>query len=144
MAQFAAVNDSVGIISDHPDIAFAPSLGLRASVPEPLAGESDYALHFGAPDQADLIWTGPAGTGAPVETDVALSLDHLRRLASGEPISFTAIEAGEQDQGAMVFSIELSVLGQAPAVDALLGYMAQQLSADLTQIVPPGGPPIGR
>ena len=103
LAEFSAVNDSVGIISDHPDIAFTPSLALRASVPEPVAGESDYVLHFGAPEQADWIWTGPAGTGVPVEADVALSLEHLTRLASGEPISFTAIEAGEQDQGTWSF-----------------------------------------
>lgn len=141
IAAFAAVNDSLGIVFDHPDIAFTPSLSLRASVPEPVAGESDYLLHFGVAEEAALIWTGPAGSGAPLEAEIALSVDHLARLASGEPISFTAIQTDEQGAAAPVYSVELSVLGQAPAVDVLLDYMAQQFSADLTRMVPPSGAP---
>lgn len=138
LERFAAINDSAGFRFEHPDVAFAPSLSLRASAPEPLAGESLYVLHFGLPDEADVVWTGEAGTGEAVQATVAVSPGHLVRLGRGEPLRFTAVrQDAEGDAGDAVFSVEFTPLNQAQAVQALMGYMAESLSSDLAEIVPP-------
>lgn len=145
LARFEEIVDSLGFDFSHPDIAFTPSLGLRATLPEPLAGETFYVLHFGAPDEAEVIWTGPAGTGAPLDATIVLNPQYATSLAAGMPISLTAVVAGAEAGGEegsdneAVFSIQLTPVSQSRAVRALLGYMSSQLSKDLAALVPPIG-----
>lgn len=141
LARFEVIVDSLDFDFSHPDIAFTPSLGLRATLPESIAGETFYVLHFGEPDEAEVIWTGPAGTGAPVEATVVLNPDYASLLASGSPISLTAVVGAAEEGGdnEAVFSIQLTPVGQAGATRALLGYMSSQLSKDLAALLGPGG-----
>ena len=145
LARFEEIVDSLGFDFSHPDIAFTPSLGLRATLPEPIAGETFYVLHFGEPNEAQVIWTGPAGTGTPLEATVVLNPDYVPLLAAGTPISLTAVvagaEAGAEEGGdnEAVFSIQLTPVSQSRAARALLGYMSSQLSKDLAALVPPSG-----
>jgi hypothetical protein len=143
LARYQSVLDSVGVTFDHPEVTFVPSLALRASAPEPLAGETLYVLHFDAPDAADVLWTGPSGTGRPAEATLPLTPFHLARLASGHPLSFTAVRetagANGESAGDVVYTVEFTPLNQVPATTALMGYMASQLSQDLARIFPAGG-----
>jgi len=132
------INDSLGFELSHPDIVAVPSLGIRVTLPVPLSDESLYMLHFGTLDTADTLWTGPPGTGHPLEAAVELSPSHVGRLQAGEPITLTAIRASEAGEDEAVFTIELSSLNQARAVQALVGYMAQQLSSDLARLIRSG------
>jgi hypothetical protein len=134
---FQTVNDSVGFAFEHPDIAFAPALSMRATVPEPLAGETLYVLHFDEPQDADVLWTGPAGTGAAPQTTIPLDPRQLSRLASGHPIRFTAvIQEAEDGSGDVAYSIQFTPLNQARATSTLMSYFARQLSADLARLAP--------
>ena len=135
------VSDSLGFVMSHPEVVFFPTLAIQASLPMPLADESLYLLHFGGPEEVDAgttIWTGPAGTGQPPAGDVVLGPTAIRRLASGEPVSFSAIRESEEGNDEAVFSIELSSVNQGPTVEALVGYMSEQLSNDLERLIPPG------
>ena len=49
---------------------------MRATLPEPLAGETFYVLHLGNAEEADVIWTGPAGTGAVIDVTIAVGPSH--------------------------------------------------------------------
>lgn len=139
IARFQAIIDSAGFTFDHPEVAFAPSMSMRASAPEPLAGETLYILHFGEATEADVIWSGPSGTGEAVEATVPLSPRHLARLGAGHPISFTAIaEDADGAGGEAVYSVMFTPINQSPAASALVGYMSEQLATDLAQIVPVG------
>ena len=136
---FQTVNDSAGFAFEHPDIAFAPALSMRATVPEPLAGETLYVLHFDEPQDADVLWTGPAGTGAAPQTTIPLDPRQLSRLASGHPIRFTAvIQEAEDGSGDVAYSIQFTPLNQARATSTLMSYFARQLSADLARLAPAG------
>ena len=138
--RFQAIVDSAGFKFDRPDVAFVPALSLRASAPEPLAGETIYLLHFGEPTEADVLWSGPAGTGEPVQASVPLSPAYLQRLGAGHPIRFTAVEEDpDGEAGEVVYSVQFTPLNQSPATAALMGYMSEQLAADLAQIMPTGG-----
>jgi len=137
------VNDSLGFVMSHPEVVFFPTLAVQASLPTPLANESFYLLHFGSPDEIDAgttIWTAPAGTGQPPAGDVVLGPTAISRLASGEPVSFSAIRESDEGDNEAVFSIELSSVNQGPTVEALVGYMTEQLSNDLERLIPPGNP----
>ncbi|MCK5651843.1 MAG: hypothetical protein KAJ42_10715 [Gemmatimonadetes bacterium] len=138
-ALLGGVLDSLGMDFSHPDIVFAPSLGIRVTLPEPLAGETFYMLHFGAPQEADIVWTGPAGTGAVIDATVAIGSDIAAALASGLALSFTAVAEGEDGGNVPVFSIQFTNVNQGPAIGSLLNYMSGQLSVDLATLVPPGG-----
>ena len=140
ITRFQAIVDSAGFKFDRPDVAFVPALSLRASAPEPLAGETIYLLHFGEPTEADVLWSGPAGTGEPVQASVPLSPAYLQRLGAGHPIRFTAVEEDpDGEAGEVVYSVQFTPLNQSPATAALMGYMSEQLAADLAQIMPTGG-----
>jgi len=140
IARYRAMVDSVGFEFEHPDVTFVPSLAVRASVPEPLADETLYVLHFDEPDNADILWSGPAGTGETVEAVVALGPRHLARLGSGHPVRFTAVmESPEEDAGDVVYSVQFTPINQSPATSALMGYMAGQMSVDLRLLVPTQG-----
>lgn len=140
LASFQSVNDSLGLDSSHPDLVFTPALGVRAALPRPLAGEDRYVLHFGAPDAPEVLWSGPAATGAPLEATVPLSATHASRLRNGEAISLTALSGGAEGTATeAAFTIQMSNVSQAPAVDALLRYMGNGLSADLTALLEPRG-----
>lgn len=141
ISRFEAVNDSLGFTFEHPQVAFTPALSLRTNAPRPLAGETLYVLHFDTPDSADVVWSGPAGAGEAVQATVPLLPVHLQRLGRGDPLRFTAVRQDDpaQPEGSVVYSIEFTSLNQARATQALMGYMAEGLSADVAQLVPPGG-----
>ena len=136
---FQVTNDSLGIQFTHPDLAFAPALGIRATLPMSLGDESTYVLHFGTPEAADVLWTGTPGTGAPIEGSVPLGAAHVGRLQAGEPITFTALRSLEGSADEPVFTIELTSANQAQASQALVAYMAEQLGRDLAALVRPRG-----
>jgi hypothetical protein len=138
LSAFQAVNDSLGIAGSHPDLAFTPALGVRAALPRPLAGEARYVIHFGTPEAPEVLWSGPADTGAPLEATVPLAAAHASRLRVGETVSLTALSGGPDGAtGEPVFTIQMSNVSQAPAVDALLRYMASGLATDLTTLLRP-------
>jgi len=140
LERFDTIRDSLNFQFDHPEIAFVPALSLRASVPEPLAGETSYVLHFEDTGNADVIWTGPAGTGQAVESITPMAPRHIMRLASGHPVRFTAVTDDEEGAGGeVVYSIQFTPLNQSGAVSALVSYMARQLGQDVRRLVPPGG-----
>ena len=110
--------DSLGFEFSHPEVAFVPALGLRTYLPEALAGETTYVLHFGSLEEAVALWSGPANTGQPIDVTVAMGPAYASALAS---VSFTGVN-------------------QARAVQALLGYMSSQLGQDVNTLIPSGGP----
>jgi len=131
------LTDSLGFGGAHPDVIYVPSLAIRATLPEALDGETGYLFHFGDPAEADVMWAAAADSGAPVEGLVPLTLSHLARLRAGEPITLTAIREAEGGETDALYAIELTSLNQSAAVTALLGYMANQLAADLARLIPP-------
>ena len=138
-AEFDEILDSLGFEFDHPDLVYAPSLAVRATLPEPLAGEDTYVLHFGEVEDADLLWTGPAGTGELIEVPVVLDARHVMLLQSGQPIRLTAVQSVEDADNEAVFTLELTTINQVTATRALLGYMAGQMVDDLNRLAPPRG-----
>jgi hypothetical protein len=136
-AVLQGVLDSLGMSFSHPLISFVPSLGVRVNLPEPVAGETFYVLHFGTPEDAEVIWTGPAATGDAIEATVVIGPSTAASLAAGEPISLTAVAEGAEGENEGVFSIQITPVGQGPAVAALLNYMSRQLSTDLARLLPP-------
>lgn len=138
-SRMSAVNDSLGISFENPDLAFAPAMGIRATLPRPLADESVYLLHFGPPEAADVVWTGQPGTGTALEAAVPLAAAHVGKLRAGEPIALTAVRETGSGEGEAVFSIALNSVNQARASSALLGYMSDQLGLDLAALIRPRG-----
>jgi hypothetical protein len=135
VARFQAVIDTLGFEFASEEYVFAPALSLRANLEDPLADETHYMLHFGAPDSADVVWTGPAGSGTPVDAGIIPSPGQVQRLAAGEPLSLTAIRQTGEGEATAVYTLELTVVNQARASNALLGYMAAQLSRDLASLL---------
>jgi len=136
LAAYEATNDSLGVTFDHAQIAFTPALGIRVAIPEALDQEDGYILHFGAPDDAEVLWAGDADTGAPLEATVPLTPGQVQRLTAGHRLTLTAVAQREPVPDA-VYAISIGNVNQAQSTQALLGYMRQQLNADLAQIVPP-------
>ncbi len=136
----AALTDSLGFGGAHADVVFTPSLVIQGTLPEALGGESRYVLHFGPPEEADILWATDAGTGTPIEGVLDLGPARLSKLLAGEPIALTAIRATETGTSEPVYSIELTSLNQSAATSALTGYMAQQLATDLASLIPSGAP----
>ncbi|MGD2044766.1 MAG: hypothetical protein PVJ80_16105 [Gemmatimonadota bacterium] len=141
-AEEAAVLDSInaplGIRNTHPNVAFVPALAIQAALPHALGDETGYVVHFGAPEDADVVWAAPADTGDPIVGNVALAPEHVARLARGEALTLTAVRAEEDGENQGVFSVQLTAVNQASRVQSLLAYMAQQLSSDLERLMPPG------
>lgn len=138
---YEANNDSLGLTFDHPGIAFTPALAVRLALPRRLDREDGYILHFGTPDQADVVWAGEAGTGEPLESTVALAPSHVRRLVAGDQLTVTAIAGGEAetDTPEAVYAVGMGTVNQAQSAQALLGYMESRLGEDLARLVPPSG-----
>jgi len=134
LESYQLTNDSLGLTFTHPDLAFAPALGVRAALAQPLDDETRYVIHFGEPLNPEVIWVGAAGTGEPLESTIALGAGQVARLQAGEPLTLSAVGDGELQGIEPAFVIELTDVNQAAAIQALLGYMAGQLSDDLTQI----------
>jgi hypothetical protein len=132
---YQLTNDSLGLAFTQPDLVFAPALGVRASLPQPLAAETSYVIHFGDPLNREVIWAGAAGTGQALESTIALGAAQVVRLQAGEPLTLSAIREDQADGTEPEFVIELTNVNQGPAIGALLGYMTSQLSDDLTQIL---------
>ena len=137
LAGYQAVNDSIGVSVDHPALAVAPALGVRAALPEPLGTETRYVVHFGDIDAPDIVWSGPAGSGAPLEAAVPLAAAHVARLRAGDPVMLTAI--GGADGNQPEYSILVGNVNQGPAATVLLNYMATQMAEDLDRFVQPRG-----
>lgn len=133
-----ALADSLGYGTAHPDLVYVPSLAVHATLPEPLDEEAKYVLHFGLPEEADAVWIAEAGTGEAIEGIVPLGPGYLDRLRAGDPLQLTAVRApDERGESDALYAIELSALNQASSVQALLGYMAGPLAADLLRFLPP-------
>jgi hypothetical protein len=142
LQSYLLTNDSLGLTFDHPDLAFAPAIGVRASLPVALAEEAQYIVHFGDPLDPDIVWSGAAGTGQPIEATVTLSAAHVTRLQAGDAITFTALTAADSGGASgLAYTIELTNVNQAPATQALLEYMANQMVTDLSALVRPRGGP---
>lgn len=137
--RYQSTNDSLGVAFTSPEVAIAPALGLRATLPKPLAGESLYVLHFGTLDDPEVLWSGAPGTGAPIVGNVRLGAAQVGRLRAGEPLTFTALRGNDDEGREAVFAIELTVANQARASQALLGYMSGQMGRDLAALVRPRG-----
>lgn len=137
LAGYDAVNDSLGVRVDHPALAVTPALGVRAALPEPLGTETRYVIHFGDIDTPDILWTGPAGSGAPLEAAIPLAARHVVRLRAGDPVMLTAI--GGVDGNQPEYSIMVGNVNQGPATAVLLNYMATQMAEDLDRYVQPRG-----
>ena len=114
-----------------------PALTIRATLPVPLDQESGYIFHFGPPEDAQVVWSAEAGSGAALEGLVPLAPGLLARLRAGDPITLTAVREADDGETDALYAIELTSLNQGPAVSALLGYMANQLDDDLAQLIPP-------
>jgi hypothetical protein len=127
-------NQALGIVFEHPSIVFAPAFGFRAALPDALAGETEYVIHFGPPDQPDTLWRGEADTGLPLEATIPMQATHVIRLRAGDQLSLTAMRTGEP-----VYTIPLDTINQVTAVESLLDYMSAQLSADLNELIKPVG-----
>lgn len=138
VARLTAITDSLGFGSGHPDLFFVPSLAVQATLPEALGGETRYMLHFDLPETADILWLAPAGTGSAVEGVVELGPARLAKLVGNEQLTLTALRPTDGGANEPVYSIEITPLNQGTAATTLVQYMAQQLTADLTQILPPG------
>ncbi len=135
---FQTLLDSIGFEFDHPDLIYAPALAIRATLPEPLAGEDRYAIHFGAIETGDVIWSGASGTGTPIEISVLLTPIHIVKLTQGESLELTAIRSLDDGSAEALFSLGLTPINQVSATQALLAYMATQMPQDLNLLVPPG------
>jgi len=136
---FLAIADTLGFGNAHPEILYVPALSARATLPEALDGETRYLLHFGTPDEADIVWAADASTGIDLDGIVPLAPGHLARLAAGHPLTLTAVKDTEPGAADALWAIELTSLNQAGAIQSLLGYMASQLPGDLATLIPPGG-----
>lgn len=134
--RYEQANQALGLTLDHPDLVFTPALALRAALPQPISGEERYLLHLGDPEDPEVLWTGPAGTGAPLEVSVPLQPAQVLRLRSGDPVALTAVRGRGSDP---VFSIALSEMNQSAAVQALLTYLGTTFPADVKRLIPPGG-----
>lgn len=137
LAQYDAVNDSLGIAIDHPTIAVAPAFGLRAALNEPLGTETRYVLHFGDINAADILWSGPAGSGTPLEATIPLGAAHVVRFRAGDPVMLTAV--GGANGNEPEYSIMIGSVNQTPAATVLLNYMAAQMADDLSRYAQPRG-----
>jgi hypothetical protein len=129
-------NQALGLALDHPEVVFTPALALRATLPQPIAGEERYLVHFDDPSAPEVLWTGQAGTGAPLETSLPLQPGQVLRLRAGDRIALTAVRGRGNDP---VFSIPLSEIGQAASVQALLTYLGTTFPADVLRLLPPAG-----
>ena len=134
LTYFQAILDTIGFEFEHPTLAYAPSLAIGATLPEPLAGEDMYVLHFGGEDDLDVVWTAQAGTGAPIEGPAILTPSQIIRLQRGEPLRLTAVVSGDDGTSDAVYTLDITTVNQTPATSALLAYMAQQLATDLSGI----------
>lgn len=137
-AAYEATNDTLGLTSNHPDLVFTPALGVHVAVPRALGEEEGYILHFGSPEQADVVWTGRADPGGPVEASVPLTPSQTRRLTAGDPLMLTAIDEGGEVPDA-IWAVGVGVVNQPQMTQALLRYMEGQLSQDLGRLAPPSG-----
>lgn len=137
---YEATNDTLGLSFDHPDVVGTPALAVRVAVPRALGEEEGYILHFGSPEEADVVWTGEADTGGPMEATVPLTPSQTRRLTAGDQIMLTAIDQGE-DMPEAIWAVAVGNVNQRQMTQVLLGYMEDQLSRDLARLVPPSGTP---
>ena len=135
---FQTLLDSIGFEFNHPELIYAPALTIRATLPEPLAGEDRYAIHFGAIEGGDVIWEGASGTGDPIEISILLTPIHIVKLTQGESLELTAIRSLDDGSDEALFGLALTPVNQVAATQSLLAYMATQMPQDLNILVPPG------
>ena len=149
-AEFDANLDSLGFTFDHPDLVMAPAIDVLLDIPGALAGESHWFLHFGdlSEPASQVVWTMPVAAGGPMRASVPVGGGALARLQAGETLSLTAVrmaagaEAGDATEAEALYSLPLTPVSQAGAVDRLLSYMVGGgFSEDLSRLVPPSDGP---
>tara|TARA_Y100000739_G_C20589416_1_gene457084 strand:+ start:181 stop:666 length:486 start_codon:yes stop_codon:yes gene_type:complete len=135
LARYDVINDSLGIAIDHPTLAVTPAFGIRAALNEPLGTETRYVLHFDDINAPEILWSGPAESGTPLEAAIPLGAAHVVRFRAGDPVILTAI--GGADGNEPEYSIMIGNVNQTPAATVLLNYMAAQMSDDLSRYEQP-------
>jgi hypothetical protein len=143
-AEMDANLDSMGIPFEDKRFAMAPVVTIQLNIPEPIGGETHYALHFGEmTDPVDeIIWTAPAPAKGPVEAIVPSPGWVLSALARGDAVTFSALRQVEGSPPQRVYQLGLTPLGQARSISAVLTYMTSgQLGRDLAEVLPPPPPP---
>ena len=135
LARYDTVNDSLGIAIDHPTLAVTTAFGIRAALNEPLGTETSYVLHFDDINAPDILWSGPAESGTPLEAAIPLGAAHVVRFRAGDPVMLTAI--GGADGNNPEYSIMIGNVNQTPAATVLLNYMASQMADDLSRYEQP-------
>ncbi len=141
---FDANLDSLGFSFQSSRFIMAPVIMLQLDVAGPLAGETDYILHFGdLSDPGDqVVWSTEAkAEGGPYTAAIPASKKTLARLAQGQPLRLTAArisKGGDSPQGEPVYSLAITPVNQAQAVSSLLQYMGGgALARDLSAMAPP-------
>ncbi len=135
LARYDVINDSLGIAIDHPTLAVTPAFGIRAALNEPLGTETRYVLHFDDINAPEILWSGPAESGTPLEAAIPLGAAHVVRFRAGDPVILTAI--GGADGNEPEYSIMIGNVNQTPAATVLLNYMAAQMADDLSRYEQP-------
>lgn len=146
VAEFETNLDTLGFSFAHPDLVMAPALDILVDVPEPLAGETHYFLHFGdlSDPASQVVWTVSAARGGPIRASFPAAPAALARLQAGEALTLTAVRVeadaspDEVTEAEALYSIALTPVAQAPTVGRLLAYMASGgFGEDLVRLVPP-------
>jgi hypothetical protein len=143
LAEMEASLDSLGFEFEHPRYAMTPVMTIQMSVDAPLGGETDYVLHFGnlSDPVNDIIWTAPAAAQGPVRAVVPVEGWVLNALATGDPVTLTALRRDDAEPTQVVFALALAPVGQSAAVGGLLSYIGSgQLASDLSALLPPDVP----
>ena len=139
-ASIQATLDSMGVTYRNPTYVIAPALAVELEVAEALGGETYYFLHFGdlSDPARNVIWTS-AATGHPLQELMPARKSVLDRLAAGEPVTLSAIKFADaaMKEGEAIYSLDLTQVGQAQAVSALVAYFTGPLGTDFGALLPP-------
>jgi hypothetical protein len=146
-AEFDAHLEALGFQFDDPRFVMTPALAISLDMIGPLGGETHYLLHFEdlSDPSTQVFWTVPAIGNGPTRDIFPAPGWVLARLAEGEEVRLTAVHVqdaeGLEEEGIeaeAIFTLELTSVGQIPAVGTLLSYMASgDLASDLARLVPP-------
>lgn len=139
IGQARAILDSLGFTFDVPRFVMTPALILEANLPQPISGETTYLLHFGPLGDADIVWSGDAGTGKPIRVMTPLTPTILKKLEAGTALGFSAVKLPKDKtaKAIPVFTLGFVEVNEARATSSLADYMSKQLGEDLLKILPP-------
>ncbi len=149
-AEFDAHLEALGIPFDDRRFVMTPALAVAFDTPGRLGGETHYLLHFGdlSDPPSQVFWSVPATGDGPIQALFPAPGWVLAQLADGAEVSLTAVQLPEGDpvegeamEADAIFTMELTSVGQPPAVGALLAYMVSgEMAEDLARLVPPDTP----